>query len=374
MVQEEKKWWYAADNQKFGPYTASEFKALAISGKIIAAHLVWKQGFTKWVPASSIKGFIPQNTPPPLPTDNGCPSDSSKVIEDRGHANVEQIGRQQAERNEEKFASSESWAWNDSRWYLDVIQHYAVFNGRTGRKAYWMFVLYNFIVAFTISSVGHFLDVSLGGGSKLSEGLYIFYNLGVFLPATALAVRRMHDIGRSGWWILFPVVNVVFFCMKGHAGENKYGPDPKVIGSNQINIKAVNTRSSTTYIESSECRKVFSTDIPISWQTKFKLIEKAGGTALKDLQALSFTERGMVVFNVFGFLFGPLYYLVKGMWKKAIVLTLIGILLIVVSCMLFQIIGFENTNATNMIIPIIIATRANIDYYKKIILGDNGWW
>ncbi|MGZ5043338.1 MAG: DUF805 domain-containing protein [Methylobacter sp.] len=280
MVQEEKKWWYAADKQKFGPYTVNEFKALATSGKIIATHLVWKQGLPKWVPASSIKGLLPQvPTPPPLPIDTERTNASVKVVEDRGHANGEQKEKKQAERNEAEFTSSESWAWNDSRWYLDIIQQYAVFSGRTGRKAYWMFVLYNFIVTFAISSVGHFLDVSLGSGSKLSEGLNIFYNLGIFFPGTAAAVRRMHDVGRSGWWILFPVINVVFLCTKGHAGENKYGHDPKTQDRSYSNREIENIRSKKMDEAFLNARAEFS-NMTDSWKNTLESFEKIGSPAL----------------------------------------------------------------------------------------------
>jgi len=51
--------------------------------------------------------------------------------------------------------------------------------------------------------------------------------LGVLVPSIAVAIRRMHDQDKSGWWILFPIVNIVFLFLEGTKGPNRFGPDPK---------------------------------------------------------------------------------------------------------------------------------------------------
>lgn len=110
-------------------------------------------------------------------------------------------------------------------WYLDVLKKYAVFSGRARRKEYWMFFLVNLIISFVIGFVVGVIGAALQ--MNLSS-LSLIYSLAVLIPSIAVGVRRMHDIGRSGWWILFPIVNLVFFCLEGQTEENEYGPNPKL--------------------------------------------------------------------------------------------------------------------------------------------------
>jgi len=114
-------------------------------------------------------------------------------------------------------------------------------------------------------------------------------------------------------------------------------------------------------------------EISDAWKKKFVLLEKAGGPKLPKYRELAFGDRIKAVFNVWGFLFGPFYYLAKGMWKKAIVLTVLCIAAIVIIEIILRDMKVSGA-ITNFIAPAIFASRANIDYYKKIILGENGWW
>ena len=113
-------------------------------------------------------------------------------------------------------------------WYIEVMKKYAVFSGRARRKEYWMFFLFNFIVAFVIGFVLGFIGGALGIGTTLSDPASTIYALAVLIPGIAVAIRRMHDIGRSGWWILLPFVNLVFLCLDSQPSENEYGPNPKL--------------------------------------------------------------------------------------------------------------------------------------------------
>lgn len=113
------------------------------------------------------------------------------------------------------------------KWYLAVMKKYAVFNGRARRKEYWMFFLWNIIIGFIIGFVLGIVGAMLQVGTALSDLAGVIYGLAVFVPGLAVAIRRMHDVGRSGWWILFPVVNLVFLCLDSKPGENEYGPNPK---------------------------------------------------------------------------------------------------------------------------------------------------
>lgn len=120
-------------------------------------------------------------------------------------------------------------------WYLKVLKQYADFNGRARRKEFWMFFLFNII--FVIAAI--LLDKSLGiNFDPLFYGpIYIFYYLAVLIPGLAVSVRRLHDLGKSGWMFLIvfiPFIGgiwlLILFCLKGNEGENKYGLDPKAEG------------------------------------------------------------------------------------------------------------------------------------------------
>ncbi len=91
-----------------------------------------------------------------------------------------------------------------NQFYTDVLKnHYLDFEGRATRKQFWMFVLINFIIVFLIGFVGQLLLDDIG--SWLSN----LYSLAVLLPSIAIAIRRLHDIGKSGWWLLIGLIPVV---------------------------------------------------------------------------------------------------------------------------------------------------------------------
>lgn len=112
-------------------------------------------------------------------------------------------------------------------YYSEVLKKYAVFEGRARRKEYWMFVLINMIVSIIVGLIGSLINFN---------SLSIIYILAVFIPSLAVAIRRLHDIGRSGWWILIgfiPLIGglvlIVFAMLDSQSGENQYGQNPKEI-------------------------------------------------------------------------------------------------------------------------------------------------
>lgn len=114
-------------------------------------------------------------------------------------------------------------------WYLAVIKDYAVFEGRAGRSEYWMFFLVNLVIAIALAVLDGLIGtLDMFGGMGL---LGVVYALAVLLPGIGVTVRRLHDIGRSGWWILVGLVPLVggiillvMMVLKGNDGDNAYGP------------------------------------------------------------------------------------------------------------------------------------------------------
>ena len=114
-------------------------------------------------------------------------------------------------------------------WYLEGFKKYADFSGRARRKEYWYFYLFNTIASLVLALIDMMLFDAEGVG--LLGGLY---SLAVIIPGIAVTVRRLHDIGRSGWWLfigLIPFVGaialLVFLATDSVAGSNEYGPNPK---------------------------------------------------------------------------------------------------------------------------------------------------
>ena len=125
------------------------------------------------------------------------------------------------------------------KWYLTVLRNYAGFAGRAHRREYWMFFLFNFL----FSSLAITLDVNIGTSFSFPTGyegldltygyIQIAYSVLLFIPSLAVAVRRLHDVGKSGWMILvalIPVAGIIWLLIllvrQSDPGENKYGPNP----------------------------------------------------------------------------------------------------------------------------------------------------
>ena len=141
------------------------------------------------------------------------------------------------------------------QWMLMPLKRYAQFSGRSRRKEYWMFILFVIIASVLIAIVESIL-----GLDKMLETtgpISAMFSLGTLIPYIAVAVRRLHDTNRSGWWLLLPLIPyalvvggvvtmnmalaviggiaafaagvtvLVFLCLGGTDGPNRFGEDPK---------------------------------------------------------------------------------------------------------------------------------------------------
>ncbi|HNP36357.1 MAG TPA: DUF805 domain-containing protein [Woeseiaceae bacterium] len=117
-------------------------------------------------------------------------------------------------------------------WYLTVLKKYAVFDGRARRKEYWFFALINLIIVLLLSLVDSATGtLNTSAGLGLLSGLY---SLAVLIPSIAVAIRRLHDTSRSGWWLLLifipllgGLILLVFMLLDSTPGDNQHGPNPK---------------------------------------------------------------------------------------------------------------------------------------------------
>ena len=103
---------------------------------------------------------------------------------------------------------------------MTVLRKWNDFNGRARRKEFWMFVLFFFV----------FFLIMMFAGSFLGAAVLILFNIALLLmviPYLAVTVRRLHDVGKSGWFMLIPIYRLILTLTAGNVGPNEYGPDPK---------------------------------------------------------------------------------------------------------------------------------------------------
>jgi len=106
-----------------------------------------------------------------------------------------------------------------------LISKYVDFSGRARRSEYWWFALFNFLAGLIASVIDLALD------TRIVE--YVV-TLGLFLPSLSVAARRLHDVGRTAWWLLLMLVPflgwialLIFWVMDSEPGDNRFGPNPK---------------------------------------------------------------------------------------------------------------------------------------------------
>ncbi len=117
-------------------------------------------------------------------------------------------------------------------WFLTALKHYAVFSGRSRRSEYWYFALFYLIfyaVAAIVDAMAGTFDRATGIG--IVTGIL---TLAFLIPSLSVSVRRLHDTGRTGWWLLLALVPVVgaivllvFLAQDSAAGANRFGANPK---------------------------------------------------------------------------------------------------------------------------------------------------
>ena len=205
------KYFYAINGVRQGPTTLDELKSLAAKQELNRSDLVWKNGMASWEKASTVKeifeGLPPdldvvEAEPPPLP-----PSAPS--------------ANPQAARSKASAVDNQAVGASDGHFdfFVRALKNYAKFDGRARRKEFWSFFL---IYCLFYILVG-LLDLLMG-----TSGLFgLLYAMAMLIPYIAVGIRRMHDTGRSGWWILLPIGNLIYWAEDAKPGQNQYGGNPK---------------------------------------------------------------------------------------------------------------------------------------------------
>jgi uncharacterized membrane protein YhaH (DUF805 family) len=118
-------------------------------------------------------------------------------------------------------------------YYLLALKGYAIFRGRSRRAEYWYFVLVQTIIILACVAADNLLGLNF---EEANNGpITAIYGLLTFLPQLAVSIRRLHDTGRSGWWILigFTIIGaiplIIWYATDSEAGNNKFGANPKQI-------------------------------------------------------------------------------------------------------------------------------------------------
>jgi len=129
-------------------------------------------------------------------------------------------------------------------WYLMVWQKFAEFNGRSRRMEYWMFSLINCVIAVALGVVAGVMLTATRSSviGVVICGLLGLYGVAAIIPSLAVSVRRLHDVGISGWMMLICLVPfigglalLVMHLMDSNPGPNQYGPNPKAIQQMAVN-------------------------------------------------------------------------------------------------------------------------------------------
>ena len=122
------------------------------------------------------------------------------------------------------------------KWYIAVIKKYAVFSGRARRREYWMFIVFNILFMIVAVTLDYLLNIKF---QNMSYGyISLIYTLAILLPTWAVVVRRLHDTGKSGWYLfvtLIPFIGslwlLALLISDSQPGGNQYGPNPKGISA-----------------------------------------------------------------------------------------------------------------------------------------------
>ncbi len=200
------RWYYAEDGAERGPVDQTVFDDLIESGEVGPDTLVWREGMSRWRPARDELPVLGAQSRPPPPL--GGHMAAGVVAQGDGGP---------ARRGDTTFVACVRQGWT----------RYAEFRGRSNRAEFWWLSLALVIAGLLVGSA----DAAIFGGNAMDTGpLGIVWSLATLIPSLAVGIRRLHDTGRTGWWMLLVLVPVIgwvilliLFCLPGEPQRNAWG-------------------------------------------------------------------------------------------------------------------------------------------------------
>lgn len=230
--------WHIQQNDSAkGPYSDDQLKALWDAGAVTAQTFVWKQGYEEWRPLADT-GFIQTAIAPPPPFQRTARTPATATA---GTARSGTAGSGTGPGPGNVFVDDLSmWQF----FTRAVSQRYAAFDGRARRKEYWSFALFYLVFMLAAVILGASIDAAagnVGSGSAQPRAIFtilaaILYVLAMLIPSLSLLVRRIHDIGMSGWFALLMfvpyiggLIALIFTLIPTQMRANDHGPAPVAV-------------------------------------------------------------------------------------------------------------------------------------------------
>ncbi|WP_114967154.1 DUF805 domain-containing protein [Alkalilacustris brevis] len=189
------EWYYVAEGEARGPLPEGEIIHLIRNGEVKANTLVWTEGMQDWAPASD-HFETRRRFGPPSPPRGGAQGAASGPWRNDGGARQRAAGARASHTGPDGlYGGAPSRGFSGA--VSACLRRYFGFSGRASRSEFWYFVLFGFLASFTAS----ILDVMLFGVADETAPLSALVGLGLFFPQLAVTFRRLHDTGRSGWWV-----------------------------------------------------------------------------------------------------------------------------------------------------------------------------
>jgi uncharacterized membrane protein YhaH (DUF805 family) len=217
-------WYYAVGSEQRGPVSTDDIALLIGRGEIGPHTLMWREGMSEWGAArASLPGsMVPQSWVDGLSASPTAPRPPQ--LGEQAHASAGSDGM-----GDPGFGGDATYHPTQ---FADVIRtvfgRYVQFRGRARRSEYWYWILFVVLVSIALAIVDGFI---FGFDENDLAVLGPLFSLGTFLPSLAVGFRRMHDLGRTAWWLLIGFIPLIgsliliyWFAQRGDEGDNQYGP------------------------------------------------------------------------------------------------------------------------------------------------------
>ena len=204
MSNADRQWFCVLGEERKGPFSAMEVKTLVEAGTVTARTMVWNEEMTDWAPlhTTALRSVLGSDAIEPPEVPGGGESGATGSQEDD---------------------LLSPWGY----YARSMSAYYVNFSARARRAEYWSYVLFYFIFVLLLAAVGAAINEDI---AYIPAGLFFLASI---LPGLSVMVRRLHDIGLSGWFILINlipylggIVMLVFALIPSQQRENKWGPIP----------------------------------------------------------------------------------------------------------------------------------------------------